>query len=348
MDFTPGSMFSAQPRQPFDEGPNPMGTRARAPIRWRPLRDFEKPAADARRQSGALPPRASPARRFLAAVPTVERPARHARRMRQEVVVARRKEGSDKWYVGGITNDRPYTTEIALDFCCGPYLYDDFVRGRGECRPAGHGLQENGCAKVDASTVVRGGDGSQRRLGSRDRVAGRDFQPLSLGLMAVARGLGSVSGDVDWRKRRCFSASPFTPAIVRSAAIRFAGVRCRGRILRRLADDAGARTGATALCSGRGRIIKCGCCRCGGVYCAGAGAWALRRECAVRRLEAMSQAPGLRRILPHPVELVRQARDEARFADGGLVMPSASRTVVRPGRRYDAIYSSIADRPRNR
>ena len=70
--------------------------------------------------------------------------------------------------------------------------------------------------------------------------------------------------------------------------------------------------------------------------------WALRRDAPLGVLKRCRKLPGLRRIFPHPVELVPQARDEARFADGGLNAFGVE-TVVRPGRRYDVLFDH--DRP---
>ena len=52
---------------------------------------------------------------FIAAIPTVwDETCILGGRLGEYIVTARRKGST--WYVGGITNDRPYTTEIALDF----------------------------------------------------------------------------------------------------------------------------------------------------------------------------------------------------------------------------------------
>ena len=113
MDFTPGSMFSAQPEDNRSTEANPMGTGTRV-YQMALYVVFESPLqmlAD----NPVLYRREHPCTEFLAAVPTTWDSLRvlHAACGR-EVVVARSK--GDKWYVGGITNDRPYTTEIALDF----------------------------------------------------------------------------------------------------------------------------------------------------------------------------------------------------------------------------------------
>ena len=71
----------------------------------------------------------------------------------REVVVARRK--GDKWYVGGITNDRPYTTEIALDFLPAGRTFtmtsfEDGVNADLQATDYRKRVRE-----VDASTVVK-------------------------------------------------------------------------------------------------------------------------------------------------------------------------------------------------
>jgi len=82
--------------------------------------------------------REHPCTEFIASVPTTWDELRVLRaRCGEQVVMARRK--GDRWFIGGITNNQPYSTEVAL---CRAQLYDDLVRGRCECRPAGHGLQE--------------------------------------------------------------------------------------------------------------------------------------------------------------------------------------------------------------
>ena len=91
---------------------------------------------------------------FLAAVPTTWDSLRvlHAACGR-EVVVARRK--GDKWYVGGITNDRPYTTEIALDFLPAgrTFTMTSFEDGvNADLQATDYRKQVR---KVDASTVVK-------------------------------------------------------------------------------------------------------------------------------------------------------------------------------------------------
>ena len=152
MDFTPGSMFSAQPEDNRSTGANPMGTGTRA-YQMALYVVFESPLqmlAD----NPVLYRREHPCTEFLAAVPTTWDSLRvlHAACGR-EVVVARRK--GDKWYVGGITNDRPYTTEIALDFLPAGRSYtmtsfEDGVNADLQATDYRKRVRE-----VDASTVVK-------------------------------------------------------------------------------------------------------------------------------------------------------------------------------------------------
>ena len=152
LDFTPGSMFSAQPEDNRSTGANPMGTGTRA-YQMALYVVFESPLqmlAD----NPVLYRREHPCTEFLAAVPTTWDSLRvlHAACGR-EVVVARRK--GDKWYVGGITNDRPYTTEIALDFLPAGRTFtmtsfEDGVNADLQATDYRKRVRE-----VDASTVVK-------------------------------------------------------------------------------------------------------------------------------------------------------------------------------------------------
>lgn len=226
MDFTPGSMFSAQPEDNRSTGANPMGTGTRA-YQMALYVVFESPLqmlAD----NPVLYRREHPCTEFLAAVPTTWDSLRvlHAACGR-EVVVARRK--GDKWYVGGITNDRPYTTEIALDFLPAgrTFTMTSFEDGVN-ADPAGHGLQKTG-ARGGRFDRREGGDGAQRRLGGRDRIAGRDFSTLSC--IWAYGGCGALAPCPEtWimKKEMPKSISFYFVVCARSAAIRFAGMRCRG------------------------------------------------------------------------------------------------------------------------
>ena len=154
MDFTPGGMFCSQPEDNRSTGSNPMASGTRA-YQTGALRRLRKPAADARRQPGATTAASIPARSFIASVPTTwDEPARAARtRAAEQVVVARRK--GDRWFVGGITNDRPYSTEVALDFLPAgrSYTMTSFEDGvNADLQAMDYKKRER---KVDASTVVK-------------------------------------------------------------------------------------------------------------------------------------------------------------------------------------------------
>ena len=152
MDFTPGSMFSAQPEDNRSTGANPMGTGTRA-YQMALYVVFESPLqmlAD----NPVLYRREHLCTEFLAAVPTTWDSLRVLRAAcGREVVVARRK--GDKWYVGGITNDRSYTTEIALDFLPAGRTFtktsfEDGVNADLQATDYRKRVRE-----VDASTVVK-------------------------------------------------------------------------------------------------------------------------------------------------------------------------------------------------
>ncbi len=113
MDFTPGSMFSAQPEENRSTGTNPMGSGTRA-YQMALYIVFESPLqmlAD----NPVLYERERECTEFIASVPTTwdELRVLHAA-CGQTLVVARRK--GDKWYVGAITNDTPRKLEIDLGF----------------------------------------------------------------------------------------------------------------------------------------------------------------------------------------------------------------------------------------
>lgn len=152
MDFTPGSMFSAQPEDNRSTGANPMGTGTRA-YQMALYVVFESPLqmlAD----NPVLYRREHPCTEFLASVPTTWDELRVLRaKCGEQVVVARRKGG--KWYVGGITNDRPYSTEIALDFLPAgrTFTMTSFEDGvNADLQATDYKKRER---KVDVSTVVK-------------------------------------------------------------------------------------------------------------------------------------------------------------------------------------------------
>lgn len=183
MDFTPGSMFSAQPEDNRSTGANPMGTGTRA-YQMALYVVFESPLqmlAD----NPVLYRREHPCTEFLAAVPTTWDSLRVLRAACGREVGRGAPQG--RQVVRRRHYERPalYDRNRARLPACGPYLYDDFVRGRGERRPAGHGLQKTG-ARGGRFDRRESGDGSQRRLGGRDRVAGLPTLFLHLALWRSA------------------------------------------------------------------------------------------------------------------------------------------------------------------
>lgn len=113
MDFTPGSMFSSQPEENRSTGANPMGCGTRA-YQMALYIVFESPLqmlAD----NPVLYEREALCTEFIASVPTTWDCLRVLRaRCGKETVVARRK--GEKWFIGGITAEEGYTTDLALDF----------------------------------------------------------------------------------------------------------------------------------------------------------------------------------------------------------------------------------------
>lgn len=152
MDFTPGSMFSAQPEDNRSTGSNPMGSGTRA-YQMALYVVFESPL-QMLSDNPVLYYREHPCTEFLASVPTTWDELRVLRAVcGQQVVVARRK--GDKWYVGGITDGQPYSTEIALDFLPAgrSYTMTSFRDGvNADLQATDYKRQE---CKVDASTVVK-------------------------------------------------------------------------------------------------------------------------------------------------------------------------------------------------
>lgn len=152
MDFTPGSMFSAQPEANRSTGTNPMGSGTRA-YQMALYVVFESPLqmlAD----NPVLYDRERPCTEFIAQVPTTwdELRVLYAE-CGQTLAVARRKGG--RWYVGGITNDTPRTLEIDLDFLEAgrKYVMTSFEDGANADRQAVDYRKRT--REVDAATHLR-------------------------------------------------------------------------------------------------------------------------------------------------------------------------------------------------
>ncbi len=113
MDFTPGSMFSAQPEENRSTGSNPMGSGTRA-YQMALYVLFESPL-QMMSDNPVLYEREHPCTEFIASVPTTwdELRVLHAE-CGEQLVVARRK--GDRWYIGGITAEKPFEMRLSLDF----------------------------------------------------------------------------------------------------------------------------------------------------------------------------------------------------------------------------------------
>ena len=152
MDFTPGGMFCAQPEDNRSTGSNPMASGTRA-YQLALYVVFESPL-----QMMADNPvyyyREHPCTEFIASVPTTWDELRVLRaRCGEQVVMARRK--GDRWFIGGITNNQPYSTEVALDFLPAgrSYTMTSFEDGvNADLQAMDYKKRER---KVDASTVVK-------------------------------------------------------------------------------------------------------------------------------------------------------------------------------------------------
>jgi len=133
MDFTPGSMASAQPEDNHGSGSLPMGSGTRA-YQMAMYVCFE---------SGLQMLADSPTRymledectRYIASVPTVWDESRVlAAKAGDYYVVARRK--GDKWYIGAMTGGKPQQLTISLDFLKSKGLLTGFRDGRNAHRIA--------------------------------------------------------------------------------------------------------------------------------------------------------------------------------------------------------------------
>ncbi|MEG1885450.1 MAG: glycoside hydrolase family 97 protein [Alistipes sp.] len=113
MDFTPGSMFSAQPEDNRSSGANPMGSGTRA-YQMALYVVFES-GLQMLSDNPVLYYREHPCTEFITGVPTTwdETKVLHAV-MGESVLVARRK--GDLWFIGGIANSKGCTAEFRLDF----------------------------------------------------------------------------------------------------------------------------------------------------------------------------------------------------------------------------------------
>ena len=145
-------MFCSQPEDNRSTGSNPMASGTRA-YQLALYVVFESPL-----QMMADNPvyyyREHPCTEFIASVPTTWDELRVLRaRCGEQVVMARRK--GDRWFIGGITNNQPYSTEVALDFLPAgrSYTMTSFEDGvNADLQAMDYKKRER---KVDASTVVK-------------------------------------------------------------------------------------------------------------------------------------------------------------------------------------------------
>jgi alpha-glucosidase len=133
MDFTPGSMQSAQPEDNHGTGSLPMGggTRAYQMALYVCFESGLQMLAD----SPTRYLREEACTRFIASVPTTWDETRVlAAKAGDYYVVAKRK--GQKWFVGAITGSKPQDITISLDFLTRPAMLTSFRDGRNAHRIA--------------------------------------------------------------------------------------------------------------------------------------------------------------------------------------------------------------------
>ena len=152
MDYTQGAMRNASKQNyyPCDSEPMSQGTRCRQLALYVVLDSPLNMLCDS--PTNYL--REAECTEFIAAIPTVWDETRILGGRLGEYIVTARRKGST-WYVGGITNDRPYTTEIALDFLPAGRTFtmtsfEDGVNADLQATDYRKRVRE-----VDASTVVK-------------------------------------------------------------------------------------------------------------------------------------------------------------------------------------------------
>ena len=113
MDFTPGSMFSAQPEDNRSTRANAMGSGTRA-YQMALFIVFES-GLQMLADNPVYYYRERPCTEFITNVPVVWDETRVLNaKVGEYVVIARRNK--DKWFIGAITNDTGRTIEVNLDF----------------------------------------------------------------------------------------------------------------------------------------------------------------------------------------------------------------------------------------
>jgi alpha-glucosidase len=133
MDFTPGSMASAQPEDNHGSGSLPMGSGTRA-YQMAMYVCFES-GLQMLADSPTRYMREDECARYIASVPTTWDESRVlAAKAGEYYVVARRK--GNKWYIGAMTGSKPQQLTISLDFLNGKGVLTGFRDGRNAHRIA--------------------------------------------------------------------------------------------------------------------------------------------------------------------------------------------------------------------
>ena len=133
MDFTPGSMASAQPEDNHGSGSLPMGSGTRA-YQMAMYVCFES-GLQMLADSPTRYMREDECTRYIASVPTTWDESRVlSAKAGDHYVVARRK--GDKWYIGAMTGGKPQQLTISLDFLKGKGMLTGFRDGRNAHRIA--------------------------------------------------------------------------------------------------------------------------------------------------------------------------------------------------------------------
>lgn len=113
MDFTPGSMFSAQPEDNRSTRANAMGSGTRA-YQMALFVVFES-GLQMLADNPVYYYRERPCTEFISSVPVVWNETKVLDAKVGEYVLIARRSGN-KWYIGAITNDKERTLELSLDF----------------------------------------------------------------------------------------------------------------------------------------------------------------------------------------------------------------------------------------
>lgn len=133
MDFTPGSMASAQPEDNHGSGSLPMGSGTRA-YQMAMYVCFES-GLQMLADSPTRYMQADDCTRYIASVPTTWDESRVLSAKAGEYYVVARRKGQ-KWYIGAMTGSRPQQLTISLDFLKGNGLLTGFRDGRNAHRIA--------------------------------------------------------------------------------------------------------------------------------------------------------------------------------------------------------------------